>query len=523
MSSSTSSSPGGPAEPPGLVPPVNSVSPRARTSLLLACGGSFLAFLDATITNLAVPSLSTHFHVDVTAVSWVVTLYALPFAALLAPAGRLADVFGRRRLFVLGVAVFTLASLLAAVAPVLAVLLVARAVQGIGAALLIPASFAIVLADTAADRRAAAIGLWSASAGLAAVAGPAAGGILVDTVGWRALFCVNLPIGLWLLERAIRLPAAPAGTHPPSTARRLPDPVATILLAAGIGAVVLGLTEAERWGWASPATLGCLLAGGLGVVAAAGRSARHPAPALEVDLWRSPGYAAANVVSALFGAALYASLLVGVLVLVRAWHYSVLTAGFAMTPGAGWAALVGIGVNRSRRQPAPWVLVIAGGVILAVTSAALALWLPASPHFATVWLPGGFGLGVGIGAVSVGVSSAAALAVEPRRFAAAVGLNIAARQVGAAIGVATTALLLDRPGGGLAPFRDVYWLMAALCAAVALVGLRLRTRPRSRGGSPRPTPPAPRRAPDSPAQVTASAGSASATHPAAPLLPGDDR
>ncbi|OHV30369.1 MFS transporter [Pseudofrankia sp. EUN1h] len=479
----------------GLTPSAAAPARSTRTAVLLACGGSFLAFLDATITNLAVPDLARDFEVGVTSVSWVVTLYALPFAALLAPAGRLADLFGRRRLFVAGAALFTAASLLAVVAPLFGVLLAARAAQGIGAALLIPASFAIVLADTPPDRRAAAIGLWSASAGLAAVAGPAVGGILVDVASWRALFCVNLPIGLLLIERAVRYqPAAmPTGTAAgtgigtgagaDTARRRAPDALATVLLAVGIGAVVLSLTEAQRWGWASPATLGFLLGGVLSTAAAVGRSARHPAPAIEVDLWRSPGYAVANVISALFGAALYASLLLGVLFLVEAWQYSVLTAGLAMTPAAGWAALVGISIGRSRRQPAPWVLVVGGGALIAATSLVLAIWLPVDPRFLTAWLPAGLGLGVGIGAVSVGVSSAAALAVEPRRFAAAVGLNIAARQVGGAIGVAATALLLDRqPGDGIGPFQDVYWMMTALCGAIAVVGLLLR--PSRRPGQP---------------------------------------
>ncbi|ONH29742.1 MFS transporter [Pseudofrankia asymbiotica] len=470
-----SPAPDGPT-PSATAPPSAAAPARsARTAMVLACGGSFLAFLDATITNLAVPDLARDFEVGVTSVSWVVTLYALPFAALLAPSGRLADLFGRRRLFVAGAALFTAASLLAVVAPLFWVLLAARAAQGVGAALLIPASFAIVLADTPPDRRAAAIGLWSASAGLAAVAGPAVGGILVDVASWRVLFCVNLPIGLWLIERAVRYQPATAPTGADTARRRAPDALATVLLAGGIGAVVLGLTEAERWGWASPATLGFLLGGVLGMAAAVGRSAHHPAPAIEVDLWRSPGYALANVISALFGAALYASLLLGVLFLVEAWQYSVLTAGLAMTPTAGWAALVGVSIGRSRRQPAPWVLVVGGGTLITVTSLVLAIWLPADPRFLTVWLPAGLGLGVGIGAVSVGVSSAAALAVEPRRFAAAVGLNIAARQVGGAVGVAATALLLDgQPGDGIGAFRDVYWMMTALCGAVAVVGLLLR-------------------------------------------------
>src|SRR5215208_1137446 len=203
----------------------------SHTPLLLACGGSFLAFLDVTITNLAVPDLGADFSVGVTSLSWVVTLYTILFAALLAPAGRLADVVGRRRLFVAGVTTFTVTSLLAAVAPTFGVLLAARALQGIGAALMMPASLAFVLADTPPERRTAAIGLWSASAAVAAAAGPALGGVLVDAFDWRVLFCINVPIGGWLAYRAWRLPtAAEAGGQ-------LPDAVGAALVAGGVGLV----------------------------------------------------------------------------------------------------------------------------------------------------------------------------------------------------------------------------------------------------------------------------------------------
>ncbi|EFC84671.1 MFS transporter [Parafrankia sp. EUN1f] len=482
------------------VPP--SAPPSARTPLLLACGGSFLAFLDAMITNLAVPDLAHDFEVGVTSVSWVVTIYAIPLAALLAPAGRLADVLGRRRLFLIGAAVFTAASLLVAVAPVFAALLVGRAAQGVGAALLIPASFAIVLADTAPERRAAAIALWSASASLAAVLGPVVGGVLVDAVGWRVLFCVNVPLGIWLLTRARQLPTAmptPAQTRTAAAQRgRFPDATATALLTGGIAALVLGLTEAERWGWADPVTLACLIGGGAATLAAIGRSAGHPSPAIEVGLWRNRTYAAANAVSALFGAFLFASLLLGVLFLVSVWDYSALRAGLAMTPGAVFSALVGITISRSKRQASPRVLVVAGALTLAATAGALALWLPAEPSFLTAWLPGGFGLGLGIGAISVGSSSAAALSVDPTRFAAAVGLNIAARQIGGALGIAALAMLLESRAGSdpLTPYEHTYWLMAALSFAAAGAGLLLRpNRPET---TTVPTPP-----PASPASVPA--------------------
>jgi len=165
-------------------------SDGSRFALTLAAGGSFLAFLDVTITNLAIPALAGEFDgVGIGSLSWVVSLYTILFAALLAPFGRVADLLGRGRLFVLGTATFTLASLLAAMAPSFALLLVARAVQGAGAAAMIPASLAIVLADTPPARRTAAIGIWSAAAAAGAAIGPSLGGVVVDLIDWRALSC----------------------------------------------------------------------------------------------------------------------------------------------------------------------------------------------------------------------------------------------------------------------------------------------------------------------------------------------
>src|SRR5215208_5474349 len=315
----------------------------SHTPLLLACGGSFLAFLDVTITNLAVPDLGADFSVGVTSLSWVVTLYTILFAALLAPAGRLADVVGRRRLFVAGVTTFTAASLVAAIAPTFGLLLAARAVQGVGAARMMPASLAFVLADTPPERRPAAIGLWSASASVAAAAGPALGGMLVDTLGWRALFCINVPVGAWLSWRAWRLPATAAA----DSRGRLPDVIGTALIAGAVGLLVLGVTEGQTWGWGSAATITSIAAAVVLAALALLRSARHARPAIEIGLWSNRTYASANVVSLLFGVGLYASLLLGVLYLVQVWRYSELEAGLAMTPAAVFSAVVGIAIGRS--------------------------------------------------------------------------------------------------------------------------------------------------------------------------------
>ncbi len=458
---------------------------RRNAALLVACGGSFLAFLDVTIANLALPAVGDDFNVaDIADLSWIVTLYTVVFAALLAPAGRIADVVGRRRLFLVGMAVFVLGSLGAAVAPGLGVLLAARAVQGLGGALLLPASLALVLSAVPAPRRPAAIGLWSASASAAAALGPALGGVLVDGLGWRWLFCINVPLGGWLLVSGWRLPRD-AGSD-----QRWPDPFGITAFGGGVFALVFGVAQSSQWGWADHRTAACLVVGLIACALTAVRSAGHPSPAIAVRLWRNSTYAAANAVSLLFGAALFTWLLVGVLYLTSVWGYSELRAGLVMTPGALVAMAVGVGVSRVARGVAPRVLVTSGGLLMAASGVVIGLVLPSTPHFWQMWLPLGVTVGAGMGAISVGVSSAAALSAPAVEFAAATGLNVAIRQVGGAVGVAgMAAMLAHHDPHGTEGYGHVYLLCSALALAVAAVGWLLVLPATSRPSQPSdPTP-----------------------------------
>lgn len=437
--------------------------------MIVAVGGSFVAFLDATITNLAIPSLAHQFRgTGFETLTWVIMIYAVTFAAFLAPAGRVADLVGRRHLYLAGVLIFGASSLLCALAPGLAVLLTARALQGVGAACLVPASLAVVLMDTPAKRRAATIGLWSAGAAAAAAVGPSLGGVLVDAFGWRSLFVVNVPITILLALVAIRL------RRSEGTPGRLPDLVGTALLTAGVAALVLSVSEGRSWGWTSHATIAFAVAGAVGLVWALRRASRHEVPAVETALWRNPTYATANVFSVLLGAALYAWMLLGVLFLVSVWHYSELRAGLAMSPGALAAAAVGISIGRVSRKPSPWLLGTAGAIDLALVAGALALWVPTRPEFVAVWFPAGVLSGIAFGAMSVATSSAAALSVRPQRFAGAVGLNVAARQAGGALGIAVLASLLGAGSGDLSAFKEVYVFAFAVAALAAVAGVGLR-------------------------------------------------
>ncbi|MCQ4211364.1 DHA2 family efflux MFS transporter permease subunit, partial [Streptomyces longispororuber] len=451
---------------------------RASLALALACAGTFLSFLDATVTNLAVPPIAADFDVSLTTISWVATAYVIPFAALLAPAGPLADAIGRARLFLVGVAAFTVSSLLIAAAPNLPVLLGARAVQGLAAALMVPASLALVLAEIPAERRRAAIGTWSAAGALAAAAGPGLGGVMVEVIDWRALFCLNLPVGAWVLIAGRRLMAGELRTG------RVPDITGGLLLALCVGSAVYGLTQAPDHGWTSPYVLVAFVVTLVAGLATALRALRHPSPALRLDLFRSRSFAVTSGVSFAYGAALFTTMLLGVLFLTGAWNYSALKAGLAMSPAALVTAVVGVGIGRLPVALTPRTMVAAGSALIASSTAFLALLIDTAPGFWTLWLPAGTVMGIGVGMATVGISSAAASSAAPQHFAAATGMVMAARQVGGGLGIAATAVIIaEAAGPGAEPYAAVYWFAAAINLAAAIGGLALRST-----APPRPKP-----------------------------------
>jgi EmrB/QacA subfamily drug resistance transporter len=435
---------------------------RPGTVLLLTSGATFLAFLDTTVVNVAFPALRSDFAgASVTTLSWVVSTYAVLLAALLTPAGRLADVLGRRRLFLVALGAFTAASAVSAIAPNVETLIAFRAVQGAAAAGMIPAALGLVLFETPPERRAAAVGVWGAAAAMASATGPSLGGVLIELDSWRAAFLINVPLGLALLAGGLRrLP------RDVPTGHQLPDPIGTVAITVGVGSVVAGLTEGSGWGWSSWPTV-ATLAGGVALVALGlARSRTHAAPAVEIALWRDRTFAMANLVSLLAGLGMFAWLLCGPLFTTTIWGYSILTAGLAVTPGAFTSAIASMVVGRRvppRLQP---VAVFVGLALFAVNGFWMYGALDAEPAFLTVWLPAGLLGGAGIGAALTGLSTIAAGAVPPQRFATGIGLTTTARQLGGALGIAVAAVILAERGvTGPLGFREVF-LFSAIAAAV---------------------------------------------------------
>ncbi|MFJ5275983.1 MFS transporter [Streptomyces parvulus] len=411
----------------------------AKLALLVASGATFLAVLDTTVVNIAFADLRTDFpDASLSQLTWVVTAYTVVFAALLAVGGRVADVIGRKRLFLWSSGVFVAASLLSGLAADVPMLIAARALQGVGAAGLIPSALGLVLQHTPAARRQVAIGVWGAVGSMAAAVGPSLGGLLVDVWGWRSVFLINLPIGLVILAGAARLVA----DRP--TGRRLPDPLGTLALALGVGGVVFGVTQGTEWGWDSGRVLGLLAGGAVLLVVALLLSRARPAPALELDLWRSRAFAATNVTSVLFGAAMYSYLLSSLLFLNAVWGYSELKAGLAVTPGAFAAAIGAMVVGRRIRPSSQWAAVAVGSALFGASCAAMYLLLGTERQYAAVWLPIGVLAGIGIGAALTAISNAATAALPPERYASGTGLLMTTRQIGGALGIAALAAILER-------------------------------------------------------------------------------
>jgi EmrB/QacA subfamily drug resistance transporter len=438
-------------------------SGHRKGAVAIACAGAFVAFLDTTIVNIAFPDISASFAGSGRdALSWVLDGYFVVIAALLVPAGGLADRFGHRRIFLLGVAGFTAASLLCAAAPSLPLLIGFRVVQGIAAAMIAPASLAIVLDSFPLERRSAGVGLWGAAAAAAAAIGPTLGGALVELSDWRLVFLVNLPLGAAVLLAGRRyLP------HPKIADSRLPDLPGAAMLALSLAAVTLAIVEGNDWGWSSTATLGTLAAAALLLAGVIARSRTHPRPIVEPELFAHSSFRIGNLGTLLFAAAFFSLILGNVLFLTSIWGYTVLQAGAATLPGPALSTVVAGPAGRladrfgHRAVIVPGAIVFAAGVMVLRSAGAEPDWLG-------LWLPGACLTGVGIGLAFPTLGAAAVRDVPIDRFATASAVNAAFRQVGAVLGTAILVAIVGEPAG-LSEALDASnagYLFAA-CAALA--------------------------------------------------------
>jgi len=419
--------------------------------LAVVCVAVFMLLLDITVVNVALPNIDKELHTSFTDLQWVVDAYALTLAATLLNAGSLGDIRGRKRVFLGGIALFTLASALCGAATSPLWLILARGVQGIGGAAMFAVSLAIISQEFFGRERGTAFGIWGATVGAAVAIGPLVGGALTTYVGWRWIFFVNVPIGVACVAVGMRVLHE---TRDEQAGRF--DVPGLLTLTGGLFALVLGLLRGADWGWSSGRVVGLFAAAAVLLVSFAFVELRRESPMLDIRLFRVPTFTGAQITAFAISSGMFAQFLFLPLYLESVLGYSAVKTGVIFLPLSLLAFVVApISGRLSTRVPVRFLL--GGGLALC----GVALLLMRGLTLGSTWtalLPGFLVAGVGIGLVNAPLASTSVSVVEPRHAGMASGTNNTFRQVGIATGIAALGAIFQSritsflSNAGIGPF-----------------------------------------------------------------------
>ncbi|WP_432146575.1 MFS transporter [Streptomyces sp. bgisy084] len=411
--------------------------------LTVTCLGQFMVLLDNTIVGAALPDMQHRLHTQLTGLQWIVDAYVLLVAMLLMSGGIFADRFGRKRVYLTGVAVFTAASLVCALAPSVGWLIVGRVLQGIGAAALSPASLALLAAAyPVPQERVKAIGLWAGFSGIGLAAGPVAGGVLTEALSWPAIFLVNLPIGVVLLLVGLR--HLGESRNPSAPAIDIPGTTLSIL---SVGLLTYGLIEGGARGWTSPLILGGFTAAVILLAAFVAVEARRSAPMLPLRLFRQRLFTVSNTAMVVVGFALMGSSFFFSQFFVYVQGSSILRAGLQTLPVSLAMVIVSPFAGRLAARYG-FRIVVTTGLSLAGGGLVALGMVHADTSYANVWWRLGV-VGIGFALTLSPLTGAAIQAVTPQEGGLASGISSTTRQIGAVLGVAVLgAVVRTRQSGG---------------------------------------------------------------------------
>jgi len=445
-------------------------SQRIVTAVLV--GSAFLAGVDLFIVNVAFDQIGQDFAgTGLSELSWILNAYAVVYAALLVPMGRLADRAGQKRGFVAGMALFVAASLACGFSPGIWWLVAFRVLQAVGAAAMTPASLGLLLAAVAPERRAPAARLWAMTGAVAAALGPALGGGLVQ-LSWQWAFWINIPVGLLLVFGALRhVPDVRLNLGTP-----LPNLAGALMLMLAVGGLVLGLVQGGDLGWASTRVLGAFALAVLAAAAFVRRTLRHPSPIVAPALLAVPAFRWANLATLVFNSAFGAALLGAILWLQQGWQYGALQTGLAIAVGPLAVPITSVLAQRLFPRARPGNMVAAGSLLFAGS----ALWqgsaLSTTPAYWTSFLPAWVLGGVGVGLAMPNLLAAATATLPPTQASTGGGIVTMARQVGLALGVSMLVTIVDGTGGDRG-FTHAWYAVSLGMLLAALIALRMSRVP----------------------------------------------
>ncbi len=442
---------------------------RPWTVLALMLAAQVMVVLDVSVVNVALPSIAADLRLSSGDYQWAVSAYVLLSGGLLLLGGRMADLFDRRRMFLTGLAVFTLGSLAAGIAGTATQLILARGAQGAGAAMLTPAAMSVVMATYAGRQRATALALWGTVASMGIAAGVLFGGILTTALDWRAVFFINVPVGVAVLVGVLaKVPSSPTTSHGP---RRI-DASGALLLVAGLLSLVYAVESTTSHGWTSGQTLGGAAAALVLLASFVVNERKVPAPIVPPATWRVRSLVSASVVMAGVTGAVVGAIFLSSIYLQQVLGSSALVAGLQFLPLAGFITLSAAAASHALPHVGAKRL-IAVGLVVAAAGALVLASIDADPAYVTDVLPGFTLLGLGVGPMFVAISVAAMADVAPEQSGLGSGLLMTGHEIGAALGVAA----LTAIGGDLTTRAGIIGgaQNAFLAVAIGLAALMLPT------------------------------------------------